>query len=99
MTAPRLLLSSLLLSLLFALPALPASAQPNPGASPVRDGQHDFDFEIGSWKTHLKRLVASPDRFDHLGRVHGTTVVRKVWEGRANLVELVVDGPAGHLEV
>ena len=21
------------------------------------DGQHDFDFEIGSWKTHLKRLV------------------------------------------
>jgi hypothetical protein len=28
----------------------------------------------------------------------GTTVVRKVWEGRANLVELEVDGPAGHLE-
>jgi len=24
--------------------------------------------------------------------------VRKVWEGRANLVELEVDGPAGHLE-
>src|ERR1700751_1037573 len=21
-----------------------------------RDGQHDFDFEIGSWKTHLSRL-------------------------------------------
>ncbi len=29
---------------------------------------------------------------------HGTTVVRKVWNGRANLVELVVDGPAGHFE-
>jgi hypothetical protein len=28
----------------------------------------------------------------------GTTVVRKVWSGRANLVELVADGPAGHLE-
>ena len=28
----------------------------------------------------------------------GTTVVRKVWDGRANLVELKVDGPAGHLE-
>jgi len=21
-----------------------------------RDGQHDFDSEIGTWKTHLKRL-------------------------------------------
>lgn len=29
----------------------------------------------------------------------GTTVVRKVWNGRANLAELEVDGPAGHLEV
>ena len=28
----------------------------------------------------------------------GTTVVRKVWDGRANLVELVADGPTGHLE-
>ena len=23
--------------------------------APVRDGQHDFDFEIGTWKTHLRR--------------------------------------------
>src|SRR5215203_3729289 len=28
----------------------------------------------------------------------GTTVVRKVWNGRANLVELKVNGPAGHFE-
>jgi hypothetical protein len=28
----------------------------------------------------------------------GTSVVRKVWDGRANLVELVADGPAGHFE-
>jgi hypothetical protein len=28
----------------------------------------------------------------------GTTVVRKVWNGRANLVELEVDGPKGHIE-
>ena len=26
-------------------------------ASQQRDGQHDFDFEFGTWKTHLKRLV------------------------------------------
>jgi hypothetical protein len=99
MTAPRLLLSSLLLSLLFALSALPAFAQPNPGASPERDGQHDFDFEIGSWKTHLKRLVRPLTGSTTWVEYTGTTVVRKVWDGRANLVELVVDGPAGHLEV
>jgi hypothetical protein len=28
----------------------------------------------------------------------GTTVVRKVWNGRANLVELEADGPGGHFE-
>jgi hypothetical protein len=28
----------------------------------------------------------------------GTTIVRKIWDGRANLVELVADGPAGHFE-
>jgi hypothetical protein len=22
-----------------------------------RDGQHDFDFETGTWKTHISRLV------------------------------------------
>jgi hypothetical protein len=28
----------------------------NPPVSAKRDGQHDFVFEIGTWKTHLKRL-------------------------------------------
>src|SRR4029077_6920440 len=29
----------------------------------------------------------------------GTTVVRKVWNGRVNLAELETDGRAGHLEI
>jgi hypothetical protein len=28
----------------------------------------------------------------------GLSVVRKVWDGRASLFELEVDGPAGHIE-
>ncbi len=28
-----------------------------PHSSLERDGQHDFDFELGSWKIHLKRLL------------------------------------------
>lgn len=60
--------------------------------------QHDFDFEIGTWKTHLSRLVHPLTGSKTWAEYEGTTVVRKVWGGRANLVELVADGPAGHFE-
>ena len=66
--------------------------------SPKRDGQHDFDFEIGTWKTHLRRLLRPLTGSTTWVEYEGTTVVRKVWNGRANLVELDVDGPSGHLE-
>ena len=63
-----------------------------------RDGQHDFDFHIGTWKTHLKRRLRPLTGSNTWVEYEGTTVVRKVWNGRANLVELVADGPAGHFE-
>ncbi len=63
-----------------------------------RDGQHDFDFEIGSWKTSLSRLRNPLTGSTTWVKYEGTTVVRKVWNGRANLVELEVDGPAGHIQ-
>jgi len=67
-------------------------------AEPARDGQHDFDFEIGTWKTHLRRRLRPLTGSQSWVEMEGTTVVRKVWNGRANLVELEVDGPSGHLE-
>jgi len=63
-----------------------------------RDGQHDFDFEIGTWKTHLRRLVRPLTGSTTWVEYDGTTVVRKVWNGRANLVELKASGPAGSFE-
>ena len=63
-----------------------------------RDGQHDFDWEIGTWKTHLRRLQKPLSGSTTWVEYDGTTVVRKVWDGRANLVELTADGPAGHFE-
>ena len=92
------------------LSGLGAAMQPGQGlaqpdsaaaASPAlqrRDGQHDFDFEIGTWKTHLRRLLRPLTGSTTWVEYEGTTVVRKVWDGRANLVELEVDGPAGHIE-
>jgi hypothetical protein len=67
-------------------------------AAAPRDGQHDFDFEFGTWTTQLTRLrrplTGSTEWVEH----EGTSVVREIWGGRANLVELDVDGPGGHIE-
>ena len=71
---------------------------PPDAAKARQDGQHDFDFEIGTWKTHLRRLVHPLSGSTSWVEYEGTTVVRSVWNGRANLVELEVDGPAGHIE-
>lgn len=87
---------------LSCLPVMHVSAQAVQGAGAVakapRDGQHDFDFQIGAWKTHLKRLVHPLSGSDEWAEYEGVTTVRKVWDGRANLVELSADGPAGHFE-
>ncbi len=63
-----------------------------------RDGQHDFDWEIGNWKTQLKRLQRPLSGSTTWLEYEGTTEVRKVMDGRANLVELKVAGAAGRIE-
>jgi hypothetical protein len=84
-----------------ALLGLPAQlgAQAASPAAERRDGQHDFDFEIGVWKTHLKRLVHPLSGSTSWVELDGTTVVNKVWNGRANLAELTTDAASGNLQV
>ena len=65
---------------------------------PSRDGQHDFDFEIGSWTTELSRLVSPLSGSSEWVEYGGTSVVRPVWDGLANLVELDVSGSAGRIQ-
>ena len=85
---------ALLCGLALALPFSSVLAQ----STAPRDGQHDFDFEIGSWRTQLRRLAKPLSGDTTWVEYAGTTVVRKVWDGRANLVELDVTGPAGRIE-
>jgi hypothetical protein len=63
-----------------------------------RDGRRDFDFEVGAWSTHLRRLVRPLSGSKEWVEYEGTTVVREVWKGNANLVELDVTGPAGSIQ-
>jgi hypothetical protein len=79
------------LGLLLIVSAVATFAQENP------DGQHDFDWEFGKWHTHLWRLKQPLSGSNEWVEYDGTTVVRKIWDGRANLVELEVDGPT-HIE-
>ena len=82
-------------------PAEPIATEAGRGLEPAgapRDGQHDFDFETGRWKTHLKRLLHPLTGSTAWVEYDGSTLVRKVWGGRANLAELEVDGPKGHIE-
>lgn len=68
------------------------------GDRAAADGQRGFDFEIGTWKTQLSRLTNPLSGSSTWVKYEGTSVVRKIWDGRANLVELKVDGPAGQIE-
>ena len=84
------------LQLVFSLP-VPAGAAGSEQAA-ARDGAHDFDFDIGVWHTHIRRVVDpfsdSTNSFD----LNGTVTVRKIWNGRAQLEEIEADGPKGHWE-
>jgi len=96
----------LVCSLVVVLQPLQGLAQQNSDASGASlqhpptewDGQHDFDFEIGTWKTHLRRLVHPLTGSTTWIEYDGTTVVRKVWNGRANLEEFETDSSQGHIE-
>lgn len=75
-----------------------AHAAQDTAPAPLRDGQHDFDFNFGVWKTHIKRLVHPLSGSNESIELNGTVSVRKVWDGRAQLEEIEVEGPNGHWE-
>jgi hypothetical protein len=70
-----------------------------PAAVPDRDGQHDFDWEIGNWTTNVRvrtnPLSGEPPKW---AQYQGTSVVRSLLGGRANFVELSVQSSASRIE-
>lgn len=99
MITPKSLRTLLLILIVTAvLQPIQGLAQKNADTSKTRSGQHDFDFEIGKWKTQLKRLVNPLTNSATWVEYEGTSTVRKVWNGKANLVELDVEGPSGRIE-
>lgn len=64
----------------------------------ISDGIRDFDFEFGDWTVELSRLVDPLTGSTTWVEYTGTSVVRKVWDGKANLGELNVEGPSGPIQ-
>ena len=79
--------------------AVPPSPQTTAQESAaLRDGQHDFDFNFGTWKTHIRRTLDPLSGSTKSIELNGNVIIRPVWGGRAQLEEIEADGPKGHWE-
>ena len=62
------------------------------------DGQADFDFFIGHWKTHSRRLRERLKGSNEWDELEGEAVIRKVLGGMGNIDEVTLNRPNGRLE-
>jgi hypothetical protein len=77
-----------------------ADAAKTPVQTPIseRDGQHDFDPLLGSWKFHLKRRVHLSAGSDTWVEFDGAGECHKIWDGGSQYDTVELDGPGGHIE-
>jgi hypothetical protein len=106
MSKPRSVRVFLIAALLsFALPAMfsAQTAAPKspeaPNAMP-HDGRHDFDFEVGTWKAHVRKLIHPLTGSTEWDDLDGTVVTRSLpmLEGW-NESEMRVDSPTTHQHI
>ena len=94
----RVLLLAGAMSCLSAASLAAAGQTAPPARVAPKDGQHDFDFNLGVWNTHIRRVLHPLSGSADSIELNGTVTVRKVWDGRAQLEEIEADGPNGHWE-
>jgi hypothetical protein len=59
---------------------------------------HDFDFEHGRWHTTVRRLLHPLSHSHEWAEYSGTSNVRSLLGGKANVVELDVEGEHGKIQ-
>ncbi len=62
------------------------------------DGQHDFDFELGTWKIHLKRRLHPLTGSNTWVEFDGTSATSKLWDGRAQIEEFETNAAGDYIE-
>jgi hypothetical protein len=92
----RVLVACLAAVLLTATASSGEASAPAPAVS--ADGQQDFDWEFGVWRSDVRVLADPLSGSEEWLQFRGTSVVRPLMEGRANVVEFDVSGEAGRIE-
>jgi hypothetical protein len=67
-------------------------------ASAVRDGAHDFDFALGTWRTHIRSLDKPLTGSHNWATMEGTKVSRLLWGGRAQWEEIEAAGSGDRIK-
>ena len=67
-----------------------AQTASNPINLPQRDGSHDFDFIIGNWKAHVRRLPDRLNNSDTWVEYDGISNHKKILDSNANFEEFDV---------
>jgi hypothetical protein len=96
MKVRKFLLFTVLFAATFVVMNDHATAQSASTAQAARDdhdGQHDFDFLVGHWKFHLKRLNKRLVGSNEWTEYDGTTFCQKLLDGRAEVEEMKVETP------
>ena len=88
-SAPARRSRNLLAGVLLCAAAQFAAAQAP--AVPAHDGLHDFDFVIGHWNVHLRKLLHPLTGSTEWVEYEGTSVTTKIWDDRANMEDFKVD--------
>jgi hypothetical protein len=88
---------TLLAAALAVLPLSVAQGQPSPPNLPpaAREGAHDFDFLIGDWKAHLRKLDKPLTGAGAWIEYDGTSSHKKVLGSDANLEDFEVTSRSG----
>ena len=76
-----------------------AATTPSTPEAAVENGQRSFDWEVGAWHSEV-RVLADPlsESAEEWLTFAGTSEVRPLMDGRANVVEFKVQGSAGRIE-
>ena len=70
--------------------SLQAQTPADPADLPQRDGSHDFDFLIGDWKAHVRRLPDRLNKSNFWVEYDGISNHKKLLDSNANFEEFDV---------
>ncbi len=63
-----------------------------------RDGSHDFDFLLGEWRVHNRRLRTPLSGSTEWYEFDAWATIRPMWEGAVNVDEFEGEMPTGRIQ-